>query len=175
MTNTASTEVQDEILKIIEKAKNLLKNKDTPLYELANISPEKIENLYKKAYAFYSAERYQQAAELFKTLVLYNHQDPNSWMGFAASYQMLKNYEKSIDGYSKAFRLDRQDPSPLIHLFECYFDMQDYPRAIASLESVILIIKDSPEYSDVKIQAESLKEILNKNISDKTSPTLMPF
>lgn len=175
MNPTTTIKVEDEILKIIENAKSFFKNKNIPLYQSLNISPEKIEDLYQKASAFYYAEKYQQAAALFDSLILYNHQDRNHWIGFAASYQMLKNHEKSINGYSKAFRLDARDPTPLVHLFECYFDLKDYPRAIATLESIILITNNRPEYLDLKIDAESLKKNLNKNGTYQTMPTLIPF
>ena len=175
MTAIASTEVKDEIVQIIDQAKRFFETKDIPLYESINIAPEKIEQLYLKAAAFYSAEKYQQAAELFESMVLYNHKDPKNWIGLAASNQMLKNYKTAIDGYSRAFSLDPTAPAPLIHLYECYLALQDYPRAIASLESVILITQNRPEYSEVRTQAESLKEILKKNASDKTTPTLAPL
>lgn len=155
-TTHSPNEISEEILQIIEKTKSFFLNKETPLYELKKISSEKIEALYERGYSFYITEKYREAAAIFDVLVFYNHTDLKNWMGYAASYQMLQEYEKALYGYSKAFSLERSNPAPIIHMFECYIELKEYSKAVAALESVILIAKNKPEYSEVVQQAGSL-------------------
>ncbi len=172
MTTTLTQE--EATLALIKRATNLFQKRDVPFYQYAQLSDQKIERLYEQATLLYEAEKYQQAAELFEMLVVYHSQEPKYWNGLAASYQMLKKYQKAIAAYSKSFSLQKEDPLPLIHLFECYMELHDGPRAVAALESILLITKNKQEDQAIYNQAKSLKEILIKSSAYPLS-TLAPL
>lgn len=166
-------EILEETLQIHEKVKNFFLNKETPLYELKKISLQKIEALYERAYGFYITEKYGEAADIFDVLIFYDHTDWRNWSGYAASYQMLREYERALYGYSEAFKLDRNNLAPLVHIFECYFELKEYSKAVAALESFILTAKNKPEYAEAVQQSVSLIAQLKK--THKEVKTLTPL
>jgi type III secretion system low calcium response chaperone LcrH/SycD len=140
----------------------------TPLYKVKGMSKQHLENLYTVAYNLYSAEKYEEAGKLFKAITFYNYTDKKSWLGAAASAEMLKKYDKAIIGYVFASRLDRFDPLPLLHAFDCHLALKNYPAAVACLDMVMLRASKKPEYFEIKKRAEHLKNILQQAIQEAT-------
>ncbi|MCF7729835.1 MAG: SycD/LcrH family type III secretion system chaperone [Chthoniobacterales bacterium] len=150
---------------IADKVYSVFKN-GTPLYKVCGISKQKMENLYAAAYNLYSAEKYQEAGKIFQIITLYNYTDKKSWLGAAGSAEMLKKYDKAILAYVIAARLDKFDPVPILHAFDCHLALKNYPEALRCLETVILRCSKKKEYEDIRKRAESLRDILHKIIQE---------
>ncbi|MFI0347486.1 MAG: SycD/LcrH family type III secretion system chaperone [Chthoniobacterales bacterium] len=140
--------------------------KGMPLYLMAGIQGEIIDDLYFRAYNLYSAQAYKEALQLFRSMTFYCHLDKRGWLGAGGCSQMLKEYRYALNYYSYLTLLDTEDPIPLFHIFDCYMSLRDYPSATSSIEKVILLSSNKPEHAPLKKRAESLRDALTKNISE---------
>jgi type III secretion system low calcium response chaperone LcrH/SycD len=156
---------QEPMSPLAEKIYSVLK-KGTPLYQVKGMSKQHMENLYAIAYNLYSAEKYEEAGKLFQTIVFYNHLDKKSWLGAAGSAEMLKDYHKALIAYSYVSLLDKSDPLPALHAFDCHLALKNYPKALAALEAVILLSSKKPEYKEIRKRAEFLRDMLRSTIQE---------
>lgn len=98
--------------------------------------------LYAIAFDNYNNGHYDQSLQLFKLLTWQNKQHRDGWMGFAASSQMLKQYEQAIGAFGYAAILDPLDPYAHFHAAECYFAINNIEKALQALESALAHSKD---------------------------------
>ncbi|MFZ4115087.1 MAG: SycD/LcrH family type III secretion system chaperone [Chthoniobacterales bacterium] len=156
---------QEPMSPLAKKFYSILKN-GTPLYQVKGMSKQYLENLYSIAYNLYSAEKYEEAGRIFQTIVFYNHLDKKSWLGAGGSAEMLKQYDKALIAYSYISLLDKSDPLPALHAFDCHFALKNYPQALSALEAVLLLSSKKPEYQEIRKRAEFLRNMLHSTIQE---------
>ena len=104
-------------------------------------SSEALLALYAMAYELYRNGKYEDAKTFFRLLALANSFERKYWMGLAASYQMLKDYEKALECYSAAAIQDPSDPYAHWHAADCFFHSDNVVKAKEALESAIITAK----------------------------------
>ena len=142
--------------------------KGVPLYRYKGLTKKNMEAIYGKAYNFYAAKKYAKAKPLFQAMTLYNHGDKRGWMGAGACNQMLKRYQQALAAYDYAATLDNADPLPALHSIECHLALKDYAKALHSLEVVILLSGDQPEFADIKQRSEGMRDVLQKGMKENS-------
>ncbi len=136
---------------------------DQSLAEALGLSDEQYEALYAVGYNTYAAGKYEDAASFFGILMTIQPFDVRIYTGFAASLQMLKNYENAAIFYQWACGLDQADPTPMFHSAECYMAMQDIPAAKSALTYTMKRIEASTtDYTAIRNKAE----VMLANISN---------
>jgi len=143
---------------------NLLLKSET-LQRAFAVSDQEMESLYEEAYAFYEQNKFVQAADLFRWLVLLNPYVERSWMGLAACQQLLKLYENALKAYAIATLLDKNDPLPHFHAFECYVALNDHVEALKALDAAYQCAKKhQPQYNALLEKIEHLRERLCQQV-----------
>jgi type III secretion system low calcium response chaperone LcrH/SycD len=136
--------------------------KNIPFYLLNGLTKRQMDALYVQGYDLYSQAKYKEALPFFQALTFYNYLDQAGWLGAAGCYEMLKKHEQAISLYSFAAILNLDDPIPALHSFDCYLALKNYPKALACLETVILLSSKKPENAALKKRAEFLRDALHK-------------
>lgn len=145
-------------------------------FQRANVKPKdlygftdkEMEAIYTAAYNFFKSGKYENAKDLFTSLTLFNYEEQKYWMGLAATFHMLKNYDKAIEAYAFATFLNPMDPKPAFHACDCLIKKGDKANAIKALEAAITICDISKSNNDIKKQAQALLEGVKKGMSNKT-------
>ncbi len=133
---------------------SILKGEES-LADVLGLTDEQFEALYAVGYNTYAAGKYEDAASFFGILMTIQPFDVRIYTGFAASLQMLKNYENAAIFYQWACGLDQQDPTPMFHSAECYMAMKDIPAAKSALTYTIKRIEESTtDYTAIRNKAE---------------------
>lgn len=125
------------------------------------LSDEYIEGMYAFGYRLYTTGKYDQAAQIFRLLVMLNPSESKFLLGLAACYHMKKDYDKASNTYMLCSVLSPMDPLPYYHISDCFVEMEDYPMAVKSLQLCIYHASARPEYETVKNRAEVSLEALN--------------
>lgn len=130
--------------------------------EAIGLSPEYVEGMYSFAYRLYTTGKYEQAAQLFRMLVLLNPMESRFLLGLAAAYHMKKDYENASQTYMLCSAVNPQDPVPYFHASDCFMALQEWKTAYNALIICIDKCGKKPEYKDVKNRAEASKEMIEE-------------
>lgn len=107
------------------------------LADLAGVKPEQMEALYALAYQYYNAENFEDAANIFKGLCLYDSSDERFFMGLAGCQQSLKQYKAAADTYSVCCVLSGlKDPKPMYYAALCLLKDGRRDDAVTALKSL---------------------------------------
>ncbi|MBO8416307.1 MAG: SycD/LcrH family type III secretion system chaperone [Proteobacteria bacterium] len=118
------------------------------LADLAGVKPEQMEALYALAYQYYNAENFEDAANIFKALCLYDPSDERFFMGLAACQQSLKQYKIAADTYSVCSVLSGlKDPKPMYFAALCLLKDGRRDEAVVALKSLEIMGRDG-EFAD---------------------------
>lgn len=129
---------------------------------LLGLSDEMVEGIYSQAYRLYNTGRYEDAAELFRMLVMINATEAKYILGLAACYHMLKDYNGAVETYAICATLDPESPIPFYHSSDCYIQMNDPLSATIALEMAVKRAGDNPEFQVLKERAQLTIESLQK-------------
>lgn len=105
------------------------------------------EECYATAYAYYQKKRYLEACPLFQLLVQQKPGEAKYWKGFAASLQMLKEFEKALSCYAAARALLPDDLKVSLHAADCYFALGKIHEALETLKGVESRAKERHEHA----------------------------
>lgn len=126
------------------------------LYSLRGMTEQDVEAVYALGHTHYTTGNYNEAENIFRGLCLLNHLSQRNWLGLGAAQQMQKKYQPALSSYSYAQVLDMADPRPLMHIYECLMGLQDYPKAMESLEGLIKLTVNNPQHAALHAKAEGL-------------------
>lgn len=103
---------------------------------IADLAPEKIEEVYNMAYTYYQNRYYQEADALFRILVSMSPQKAKYWKGLGACLQMKKNYKDALNCYQCAQALLKEMPDAYldVHSADCYFALKQVEHGLKSLK-----------------------------------------
>lgn len=136
--------------------------------EALGLNDEMLEGIYGQAYRLYNTGKYQEAAQLFRLLIMVDSMEGKYSMGLAACYHMLKEYKNAVDAYTLCSIIDPDNPLPQYHASDCYIQMKDDLSAVIALELAIKRAGNQEQYRTLvdrsKMMVESLKQKIKKEI-----------
>lgn len=155
--------------KLSKKVKEKLKNKKLLKEQLAEghsaqeileFSDETMAKFYGAAYRLFEHQKYLEAGKAFLFLVTLNPYNHDYWIGLGMCSQLNKDYEAAVDAYEMAAICRIDNPVPYFYLAKCLFALHDRDSALQALDLAIDYAETHPEFSDLKVQAETAKELL---------------
>lgn len=157
MTNEqANQATTSETLEMI--AQELFENKST-IAELRGLSEDELEAIYTLGFNAYRQGKYQDAAQTFSMLTVYNHFEAKYHKGLAASCQMMELFPEAVQAYGGALAIDPLDPEPKLHIAECLIALGEIDDAKEMLRYVLEEVEDQ-ETSVIRDRANVLLEAI---------------
>jgi type III secretion system low calcium response chaperone LcrH/SycD len=133
------------------------------------LSDGMVEGIYGQAYRLYNTGKYEDAAQLFKLLILIDSTESKYSMGLAACFHMNKDYSSAIEVYALCGVIDSGSPLPHYHSADCYIQMKDKVSAVIALEMAIKRAVGKPEYKTLEDRAKMMVERLKKELFETKS------
>ena len=131
--------------------------------EIMEFSNETMAKFYKAAYLLFEHKHYEDAGNAFLFLATLNPRNHEYWLGLGMASQLNGNYEAAIDAYELAAITNIESPVAYFYLAKCLFAIHDRESSLQALELAIEMAGDSPEFADLKSQAETARALLLKN------------
>lgn len=165
--NIGMKEIHDFIFEVDKHTKKT----GLPAKDSLDIPPEHLESIYSLAHNLYENGKYDEAANLFRLLIMIDHFEYKYHFGLAACMQMLEDYLKACTAYMMAASIDIKTPLPHYHAAECFLKMQEPGSACISLDLAIEAAGNQKEFSILKerclLTREKLIKYLRKRLKDK--------
>ncbi|MCR5413982.1 MAG: SycD/LcrH family type III secretion system chaperone [Kiritimatiellae bacterium] len=144
---------------IAEAARKFIAS-EASLAELKGISHDELEAVYSLGFNYYRTGKYEEAAKLFKFLVLFDHLNAKYWMAIGAVQQVSKDYEGAVASYAYASFLDISNPKPQYHAAECFLAMGDKVNARSAIDALEMYSpKDTELGRTYREKAAALKKL----------------
>ena len=136
------------------------------------LTDEMVEGLYGQAYRLFNNGKYEEAAMLFRLLIMLDFSESKYHFGLASSVHMKGDYSMAAQLYLLAAISDRGNPTPYYHASDCFLNVDDKGAAYGALIKAIEDASDKPEYQMLKdrcqMSVEALKkELIEEGIMDK--------
>ncbi len=128
--------------------------------DLYDLNAQDKELIYSVAHSFYRNGKYDKALPIFQFLTVFDHLNQKWWMGLAATWQMMKEYEKALNAYALATLIDVTDPQPQLQAGYCLVMLGKKEEARHALEGAVMAAQDSPAHAVYKAQAQALLNTL---------------
>jgi type III secretion system low calcium response chaperone LcrH/SycD len=135
--------------------------------EALGFSEELVEQMYTYAESLYSTGNYKKALDTFIFLKQLDPTDQRFWMGVAASFHRMKNYDMAIVYYFSLLNLDREDPLPYYYLSDCFESQGNEIGACMVLNGFINRAKNNAKYSAMVARAQATLEKVEKTLEKK--------
>lgn len=150
-----------ETLKNRESVKKALANNIVP-QDILDLSDICMAKLYKKASHLFEIKHFRASADAFLFLATLNPNVYEYWLGFGMAMQLSSEYEIAIDAYELAALMDLASPVPYFYLAKCLFAIHDRNSSLEALNLAIEMAGDGEDYSELRSQAKSARELLLK-------------
>jgi type III secretion system low calcium response chaperone LcrH/SycD len=124
-----------------------------------NYDKRDYEALYAMGHSLYSQARYPDAVKAFGFLVMHNHLERRFLVAFAASLQMVRDYETAINYYALATAMDMTDLAPSFHVCECLLAQGKVQEAREGLEMIVAQCEGEAQAA-LKQRAQGLLAVL---------------
>lgn len=148
--------------------KQLLKQfNDVDINNLPKLSTETLSTLYAIAYDLYEKGKTVDSKQIFRFLTLLDPFDRRYWMGLAASYQVLKDYQTALETYSIAAIQEPNDPYVHLYAADCLFALGQNKKAVQTLESAITVAEKANDASLI-----SQLQYMHESWTGKKQPVL---
>lgn len=129
-----------------------------------NISEDLLERLYAYSERLYASGNYAKAQKIFNILRQLSPEDTRFWLGLAASYHKLKNYDMAIVYYYSVLSLDTQDPLPYFYLSDCFEKKDNDVGVMMALNGLITRAGDNAKYASLVERAKVSKQVVEEKI-----------
>lgn len=160
-------EVSEQDRTMLEEVLTQILEEDVLPSDALGFPKEFMESLYAFAYRQYMTGRYTQAATMFYFMVRLDPTDSRFALGLGASYHMLKDYRRAIEGYMYCAYLQPDLPVPFYHMCDCYLQLGNIWCAIFSLRAVIKRSGDNPLYEKIKERSRLMLNTLEEQMAAK--------
>lgn len=145
---------------------DIVENGKSPA-EAMGFGKAELEALYAFGYDNYTIGKYEMANQVFRFLVSVENDEPKYWMGLAASYHRLKNYQRAIDFYMATLLFNPQDPFPFYYAAECFLKLKQPLPALVMLQSTIERCKEIPQMQIIKERCKRMMDQVNEEYGKK--------
>ncbi|MCB1112444.1 MAG: SycD/LcrH family type III secretion system chaperone [Chlamydiales bacterium] len=162
MTNerlSISNEIQDLVKQLAAD--------ESGVSAIAELSQESKDALYAVAYSHYQSGKYKEAVVFFQLLTGVDTLNASYWKGLAATFQMMKDFERAVEAYSIVAIFDEKevDPMPHYHAAQCLHSLGQLERGMQALKSANAVAKKDKKYQEllpqIKLQYKSWSKQLN--------------
>jgi type III secretion system low calcium response chaperone LcrH/SycD len=133
----------------------LLKSEN--LQKAFGISDLEMESMYREGYMLYQKGDFVKSLAAFEAMVILDPLKKKFWLGFGASNQLLKKFDKALSAYAMAAILDTKDPYPHFHAYECYMGLKDEDEAKKALQNA-LEKSSSPSFNLLQTEIMRIKK-----------------
>lgn len=123
------------------------------------LSEESLSTLYTLAYELYNNGKYEDAKQFFRFLTIGNAFDRRFWIGLAASYQMLKDYQAAIECYSVAAIQEPNDPYIHWYAATCFFNSSQVVKGLQALNSARTVATENNSCSELIPQIDLMQQV----------------
>ena len=130
--------------------------------ELLGYDDQLLSAQYKYAYELYQKADYKNAAAAFSYLTLLNPYDYNFWMGLGISKQADRFFEEAIVSFVSASAMNEKNPTPHLHLAQCFYKLNVREMVIDHLKQAISIAEENPEFQEIGQKATAILNNLPK-------------
>lgn len=143
---------------LVEKTKEAFKHLEAggTMKSFANFSDAEFEAVYSVGQTHFAAGKYDEAADLFKFLCLYDHANTRWFYALGVVQQKRKDYQAALQAYGMATLLDMSDPRPQAQAGYCLMALEKWPEAKSALEGAQMTCGGKPEYANIRTQVENL-------------------
>ncbi|MBO6168087.1 MAG: SycD/LcrH family type III secretion system chaperone [Kiritimatiellae bacterium] len=121
--------------KVAAAAEEFLKSNST-LKQLKGVSNAELEAVYSLAFGYYQTGKVDEASQLFRFLVLFDHLNAKYWFGLGAVQQLAKDFQGATTSYGYCSFLELENPKPQYHAAECFLALGDKRNAASCLEAL---------------------------------------
>lgn len=160
----------EEVKKAVEKLALDIYEKGMLPKDAMGLSDDMIEGLYTFGHRLYTTGKYDQAAQLFRLLIMLDSTQARFMMGLAACLHMKKDFESAATAYLLCGILDPRNPLPHYHAADCYMEMNQPGLAIQSLECSIACAGNRPEFAAIKDRSQVMINGLREKIDPGQKP-----
>lgn len=129
-----------------------------------SVSTDHSNSLYSLAYLAYEGGRYQDALHFFRVLTVEGCHLQKNWIGLAACYQMLGEYNEAIKAYGVAVMIDETNPEVHLHAAQCLFALGQKDEAQSALLSAEKL-SAAPQYSYLESELAFIRKKWNNKPS----------
>ena len=153
----------------IEHAKLLVKifEKRMSPKEAMEVSDQEIAQIYSFANQLFATNKFAEAKEMFKMLVLLEPDRAEFSTALGACFHHLHEYTDAITFYMTSSYLNNTDPVPLFYAYDCFRNLHNDSAAAVMLACVLARAGDQPQYAKIKEQAQPLLEELKKKFNEQ--------
>lgn len=134
--------------------------------EALGFSEERVRTIYAQAYRLYNTGKYTDASHLFRLLIALVPTDAKYYLGLAACFHLLKEYQGAVQVYTACAAIDAKSPVAYFHSSDCYIQLHDQMSAWVALQMAVERAGDQPAYQVLKERAlltiENIKKELEK-------------
>ena len=121
-------------VKCLKQPNLWIKNrKKGTLQEILQIKNSTMQKFYEIAYALFDAKKYNEAADSFFVLSLFNPVKHQYWICLGISEEKRNDYESAIDAYFMASLTDIESPLPHMHAAQCFYNINQPSNAIDAI------------------------------------------
>jgi type III secretion system low calcium response chaperone LcrH/SycD len=119
---------------------------------------------YKKAYDLYHNADYKNASAAFSYLTTLNPYEYTYWMGLGMCKQSERLFEEAVVSYTAAEAVNPENPTPHLHLAQCFHALNVQDQAIEHLNQAISVAGNRSEYKEVRDIASAILNQLPKSL-----------
>ncbi|MBA7716672.1 hypothetical protein ES703_125747 [subsurface metagenome] len=94
--------------------------------------------------AYYYAEQYQDAKNIYDKILIFNPNDPSTLNSRGATYAKLETYDKALADFNRSLELRHDDPSTFSNRSAAYIRLEKYDDALADFNRSLEIRPDNP-------------------------------
>ena len=125
MNNVA---IEDSFFFSGELAQKLLMMREL-VKDAAKFDKKQYEDVYAYGYNFFAAGQYEKAKEIFKMLLLADHENIKGYLALGSCLQKLKENTKAIHVYTNAHLIEPKNATIYLNLGLCYVNASDHQSA----------------------------------------------
>lgn len=128
-----------------------------------------ITNLFEDALKFYKDWNYDSAIKNYDKLIKLDDKN-NYWLSAyycnrGNAYQKIKEYEKAIESYNEAIKINSKDHQFYYNIWNAYYRFKEYEKAIENYDKAIKI---NPDYkSAIENKSIASEELKEKKLKEK--------
>lgn len=129
--------------------------------EALGYTAREYEAMYAVGHGLYTQAHYEDAARLFRLLVLYEPAQARFQTALGASLQMQGHYQDAINHHAIAGSLDLDDPEPALRISECLMAQGRMKEAVQGLDLVLMQCEPGG-HDDTAQRARAMKELIEQ-------------
>lgn len=134
--------------------------------EAIGFSTDMIEYMYNYGYRLYNMGNYQNAKEVFASLISFMPSEGRFFLALGASHHRLKEYNKAVDYYLVYGGLEPNNPIPYYYMYDCYYHSGFVDDALICLMEVIRRCGEDPIYAKLKERSQLMLDNLKIEIAE---------